>query len=153
MDENADLGIYLRVFGGIYLLFLLISGLMPYVLEYRIPSSMGVVSMTVAGMVASLKFVQDKQRVFTVRERIRMVVYSILVALVISVGGLAVMLFAFGSVSEVLQMALAQVWADMSPLAAAIIMTGLVLVYALILYFVYGWLTTRLIFRYAQKNR
>ena len=152
MDENAGLGIYLRVFGGIYLLSLLISGLMPYVLEYRIPSSMGVVSMTLAGIVTAWKFTRDKQRVFTARERHKMVVFSILVAIGISVGGLLIMLFAFGSTSEVLRMALAQVWADMSPSAAAIIMTGLVMVYALILYFIYGWLTSRLIFKYALKN-
>ena len=38
-------------------------------------------------------------------------------------------------------------------LAAAIITGVLLMIYSFALYFVYGWLTTRLIFRYAQKSQ
>jgi hypothetical protein len=153
MDENAGLRIYVRVFAGIYLLSLLISGLMPYVLDVRIPSSMGIVPLIIAGMVAAWKFTLDEQRAFTARERHKMVVFSILVSIGISLSGLAVMLFAFGSTSEMLRRAFAEVLADISTMAAIIIMAGLFMIYALVLYFIYGWLTSRLILRYAQKSQ
>lgn len=153
MDENAELGIYLRVYGGIYLLFLLISGLVPYVLDFRAPSSMGIAAMTVAGMIAAWKFVRDNKRVFTVREKFKMVFFSILVSIAISFGILVVMLFAFGSDSEILRLAPTQMLADISPLAAVIIAGLLLVIYSLVLYFVYGVLTTRLIFRYAQNSQ
>lgn len=137
MDKSVSLRPYLLVFSLGYLGLSVVIGLIPLFLDIELPSATGVIILTACAMAAAQKFVSDHRRAFSKEERRKMVIFSLLSSLVISVVLLAgLSLIADGpafreAISEVLRV--------LSPAILATIMAVVLIIYLLVLFTAYGW--------------
>lgn len=137
MDDSVSLRPYLLFFSLGYLGLSVAIGLIPLFLEIELPSATGVIILTACAMGAAQKFVSDHRRVFSKEERRRMVIFSLLSSLVISVVLLAgLSIIADGAA---FREAIDEILRVLSPAILAIIMAVVLLIYLLVLFTAYGW--------------
>lgn len=137
MDESVSLRPYLLTFSLGYLGLSVVIGLIPLFLEIELPSATGVIILTACAMAAAQKFVGDNRRVFSKEERRRMVIFSLLSSLVISVVLLAgLSIIADGAA---FREAISEVLRVLSPAILATIMAVVLVIYLLVLFTAYGW--------------
>ncbi len=137
MDESVSLRPYLLIFSIGYMGLSVAIGLVPLFLEIELPSATGVVILTACAMAAAQKFVSDHRRVFSKEERRRMVIFSLLSSLVISIVLLAGLSFAADG--PAFREAISEVMRVLSPAILAAIMVVVLIIYLLVLFTAYGW--------------